>query len=732
MSVNRPGVIVVITVISLFLTMFYGCNKDFDEETSVQTDKSRSNNNPGEPYKINVKKIDPGEKIICFGIIADNHVDCSDACFTADTDAAERNRVTVGDINIDCKNNDCLGIIQLGDLVNSHTSVQNLIAYRQMWENDYPGHDGGSIACASDNDYTAYSNGNKVNFPVFPTIGNHGSQNPGEPIGIVAKYIQNRIQSANGILSNNPNMSRGTYCWRWGQYFFVQLGMWAGSYEWEESSAINQAKLDWLEQILEERVGNSNLGVIICQHYGWDAFSTDGDWWTSNDRELELNVLCRRKSSSEQCNPYNVIAIFTGHAHLRDHKIISVGIDSTGNNVSFNNYIIPDVGKDNNNQRGHAFVKLTENDMALHIKNRHNNTWSIKHQDISTGPPSPNPFRFVVGFDVNTNGQASSWGPVHKLNENQPYGGGNPAGGGAEIFDINNNNIPDLVLMGINYPVGRNQFYYDIYWDINNDGTPGSQKNRVYVPTENLDIGSETAGGGVALADINNNGIPDILLMSVTHNYSSMNSFRYVIGWDINTTTGEPANWDELVKVSNFFDIGWRNDGGGVALYDIDDNGILDLVLMAITRNSGPNNARYLIAWNINPSNHGYPTSGPSGNAWSNLVQGPKHFGWDSSGGGLAIADIDKNGRPEFVILNINNHDQADTPWYDIAWNIDLNGEPTTGGGCTQAPCWSLIKRGESKFSYHNKGAGCTVYDLDNDGNYELFFTALDEPFNFY
>lgn len=726
----RPISAITTLLFSALLISVNGCKKDFEDKSTGYVDDSRSNDYPGEPYQITVKKVEPGLKEFNFGIMADNHLDCSYGIRPwNNTDHAKRNRVTADDLNIDCGIHNCLGIVQIGDLVDAH-NTQNLIAFRQIWENDYPGYHGGSIAGKPDNDYSVYSFGHKVKYPVFPTLGNHGIAKD-DDWDQVSSYIDNRVGGAAGILENYTE-SRGTYCWRWGQYFFVQLGLWAGAPEWiheYDPYPIDQGKLQWLEDVLKKHVGNSNMGVFIFHHYGWDDFSTDGRWWLTEQRNIELDVFCRRKNSSEPCNPYNIIGIFTGHDHKWVHIKVPAGVDAEGNKIYFNNFVMPDVGWDNNNQRGHAIVKLKEDKMIIDVKNRHTNTWNVYEYPINTGPPSPEPFWYVVGYDVQTDGHASSWGTVHDLNHNKPYGGGNPAGGGATVSDLNGNNVPELILMGINNLYLDNQFYYDVYWDVDNNGNPGTQKSRVYVPIE-FHLGRETGGGGIAIADINENGVPDMLLMSVA-NKQGMNGFRYYIGWDINSSTGIPSTWDFHGCIVPGFDIGNETDGGGAGLYDIDDNGKLDLVLMVVTRNSGSNNFRYVIGWNIDPNNHGYPTTGPSGDAWSPLVHGPGNLGHDSQGGGLAISDLDKNGRPEFLFLDVDNPSGANGLRYEIAWNIDINGMPTIGGDCTQAPCWTLIHT-SPKVGYENYGGGCALYDFDGDGKDELFITVLDEPFSYY
>jgi len=234
--------------------------------------------------------------------------------------------------------------------------------------------------------------------------------------------------------------------------------------------------------------------------------------------------------------------------------------------------------------------------------------------------------------------------------------GGFNAGGGAAIADINGNGKPDLLLMGIDDPKGENSFWYKIGWDLNADGDPtngwSSTKYR-------SGLGGSNAGGGAAIADLNGNGKLDLLLMGIDDPKGG-NSFWYKIGWDIHAD-GDPTNgWSSTIQSP---DIGSRfNAGGGAAIADINGNGIPDLLLMAIDAPDGANQYRHMIGWDLDAE--GTPTS------WTSTVKSG-NIGRENDGGGAAITDIEGDGSLDVLFMGIDDPKGSNSFWYEIGRGIE-------------------------------------------------------------
>jgi len=662
----------------------------------------------GVPHKIQVPCTCSWATDITFGVIADTHVN-AESCRSLG-DNTKENQAVVSDLNTDCKNNNCLFLVHLGDLINAPDKnnqekygVQQLIAFRQLWENDYPGQSGGDVAhgWCTDDPYDTYSEGHRTKFPVFPTTGNHDICACGDKWYEVVNYIADRVRGASGIIAS---WESDTYAWRVGQYYFIQLGLWAGSDQCGDFSRINSDKLKWLQKFLENHVGDSGLGVLIFQHFGWDGFSTNGHWWNDSQRLMEVNVLCRRdidkKDPNAECNPYNILGIFSGHIHSPQNLDIEVyaGKDRNGNDVYFRNFSMRTSG-DTRSATGFSIVHLHGQKITIRSKDRSihpydGREWSTYEVDIHTPP-------------------IDEWSEVKK----GPFVGTYTAAGGAAIADINGNEKPDLVLMNIDKPAGiNNQFWYMIGWDMDYNGNVSNGWSEV---KKGPFVGANSAGGGAAIADINGNGKPDLLLMAID-NPSGANEFWYVVGWDLDAS-GNPKGWSEVKKGPR----GFSNEdaGGGAAIADIDGDGLPDLLLMAIDNPAGANEFRYVVGWGLDINGNPDPKKGTNG--WSEVKKGPI-FGYENAGGGAAIADIDGNGTLDLLLMAVDKPSQANQFWYTIGWDLDAYGNPDPKKGTNG---WSEVKGGPC-VGWSTAGGGAAIANIDKDkkGRPDLLLMAIDKP----
>jgi len=215
-------------------------------------------------------------------------------------------------------------------------------------------------------------------------------------------------------------------------------------------------------------------------------------------------------------------------------------------------------------------------------------------------------------------------------------------------------------------------------------------------------VGWEGQGAGIAFADLNRNGKPDMVLMAYD-NPARANSFRYRIGWDYNYSTGKAASWTSNYITVN--GVGWEGEGAGIAIADINGNGILDMVLMAYDAPNGPNNFRYRIGWDI-------ATNGTTAN-WSNAVE-IQGVGDDGDGAGIALGDINGNGTIDMVLMATDGSSFG----YRVGWDLQANG--TTAN-------WSdkIIVPGMGAAA---EGADIALADINLDGTLDMVLMTYDAP----
>ncbi|WP_202873964.1 matrixin family metalloprotease [Kribbella speibonae] len=235
---------------------------------------------------------------------------------------------------------------------------------------------------------------------------------------------------------------------------------------------------------------------------------------------------------------------------------------------------------------------------------------------------------------------------------------------------------PDLVVFHVDNPGGENHGYYRIGWRLDSDGrVTAGWSDRKPVPGW---FGAEDQGAGIALGDISGSGRSDLVVFHVD-NPGGDNHGYYRIGWDIDAN-GNVTNWSDIRSVPGWF--GWENQGAAIALADISGNGSLDLVVFHLDNPAGDNHGYYRIGWNLDKD--GAVTGG-----WSPVRQVPGWFGWEDQGAGIAVADIDHNEQLDLLVFHIDNPGGENHGYYRIGSGLDTLGNVTGGWGPIVAtPGW--------------------------------------------
>jgi hypothetical protein len=266
----------------------------------------------------------------------------------------------------------CIGGVSVGDMTRSGSDGflphHSVYYYRCLYDYDSD--------CNEDQKSHAL-NRYKIKYPVFPTLGNHDDPTEFDHAGAIRDYIRYRVNHSLALFQRetveNYYMGNGSdiYAWEWGSFHFINMGLWA-FYDKKDKDHDNRAtvdpqKISWLQRHLGA-IGKEKV-IILFQHFGWDGFSFNGDWWSHDNAELLRDLICDREvkvGGSTACdNPYNVVAIFTGHNHEWGYggdilygegprKIPNYQVDDAGHDL-----------KNNEGQSGYFHVRLNMKDGHL-------------------------------------------------------------------------------------------------------------------------------------------------------------------------------------------------------------------------------------------------------------------------------------------------------------------------------------------------------------------------------
>ncbi len=277
-------------------------------------------------------------------------------------------------------------------------------------------------------------------------------------------------------------------------------------------------------------------------------------------------------------------------------------------------------------------------------------------------------------------------------------------GAGVAIGDIDKNGRPDMILMGIDNPKGKNNFWYKVLYDIDENGYYSKESSILSISAE----GWENSGGDIALCDLNNNGILDMVLLCTDKPTTAGRAYRwYYVAYDLKPD----GHYNSLSSLNTICELGFFYDGAGIDICDINKNGTPDLLMMVYDAPEGENSFRYQIAFDLQ-SNGNYLSLSP--------VYEVPGLGHDGDGAGVAVGDIDNNGTLDILFMALDAPSGKDKFVYEILPDIDKYGNSyakpiyTPRFPDSLSPCDT------------GQGAACCLYDLDNNGFLDAIFVAIE------
>jgi hypothetical protein len=218
----------------------------------------------------------------------------------------------------------------------------------------------------------------------------------------------------------------------------------------------------------------------------------------------------------------------------------------------------------------------------------------------------------------------------------------------------------------------------------------------------------DNQGGGVAVAELTGAGNQDLIVITVD-NPAGQNRGLYRVGRRLDAQGKVTAGWTPWTDVPDWFS--FENQGAGAAVVDLDKDGRPDLIVFMIDNPPGQNQGYYRIGKRLDAD--GNVTGG-----WSPWIAIPDWFSFENQHGSIAVADLDRDGNPELIVMMVDNPALQNRGLYRIGRKLDADGNVI--GGWTpwiDVPDW---------FSWENQGAGVAVVDLDGTGNNDLVIFQVD------
>jgi hypothetical protein len=246
-------------------------------------------------------------------------------------------------------------------------------------------------------------------------------------------------------------------------------------------------------------------------------------------------------------------------------------------------------------------------------------------------------------------------------------------GGNVAAADLDQDGVPELIVLRVDHPgPGPNRGFYRVGQKLQSDGTvAGGWGPWLEVPGWGS---NNNQGAGIAVADFGAAGLA-LVVFQIEHVEPGPNIGLFRIGRKLDAQGNVTGGWSNWQQVPNW--ISWQDQGAAIAVFDIDGDGNPDLFVFHIddfhTGNGNrPNKGFYRIGASLT-------VDGAVSN-WGDWIE-VDWFSWLNQGAGLALADLDGNGRPEIVVFQIDDPPGDNVGFYRVGWNLDQKGAVQDGWG---------------------------------------------------
>ncbi len=281
-------------------------------------------------------------------------------------------------------------------------------------------------------------------------------------------------------------------------------------------------------------------------------------------------------------------------------------------------------------------------------------------------------------------------------------------GGGIAITDLTGSGKQDALVLLVDNSVGKNRGLYKVGKSLDEDGVPkGGWAEWQQIPDW---FSSENQGAGIATADLSGSGRPDLIVFMID-NPVGKNRGIYKVGKDLDSDGKVTGGWTGWIDVPDWFP--FENDGGAIAVADIDGDGRAELIVFMIDAPNGLNQGFYKIGRSLD-------ADGTATGGWTGWLPVPDWFSKINQGAGVAITSLRNDATRDLVFFHIDGAPTQNQAFFKIARGVSADG--VVSGE------WSPWYGVPGWFMWENQGGGITVAPLHGPGSHDLAVFAIDSP----